>query len=140
MTGKEDEKIGIVVGTEDNFAKLKINIHGTCENCQICTQEEMYLQAENSINAQVGQKVRYDENTDKAVWMAFVLFIFPMLSIFAGIYAGKMISDKIGSVNPLFMIAGGVLGFVISFLIIFLYEKRAKKKFKKHAVITDILS
>lgn len=139
MGFSNEEKIGIVIQTNENFAKLKINIHGTCENCNICTQDEVYLQAENSINAQIGQNVRYDISNDHAIWIAFVLFVFPMLSIFAGIYLGKIISDKIAVSNPLFLITGGVLAFVMSFIIIFLYEKKAKKKFKKHAVITHIL-
>lgn len=117
---------GFIIHLEGDLAKVKVAPNAECDNCGACNIVHMELLAYNPVNARPGQKVKFTMIQDNMLKISFMIFIFPLLSIFAGLYAGSLLSSVYNINNTGAMTAGGLLMAALAVAIIFFYDKRYK--------------
>ena len=117
---------GFIMHLEGDLAKVKVAPNAECDNCGACNIVHMELLAYNPVNATPGQKVKFTMIQDNMLRISFMIFIFPLLSIFAGLYAGSLLSSVYNINNTGAMTAGGLLMAALAVAIIFFYDKRYK--------------
>jgi len=95
---------------------------GDCHKCSGCgaAKETILLTADNPIGAGVGDLVNVTSATGPVLKAAAVLYMMPLILFFAGYAAGVALG-----------ISGGLMGavaFVLSIVLIVLYDRRMAKK------------
>lgn len=95
---------------------------GDCHKCSGCgaAKEAILLTAENPIGAGVGDLVSIQSETGPVLKAAVVLYMMPLVLFFAG-YAVGAVLDLSGAIT-------GSLAFVLSIILIVLYDRRMAKK------------
>lgn len=61
---------------------------------------------------------------------AFMLFVLPIAAIFLGVFLGGYIAGVLSKSVYVFKIAGGVIGFILSIVIMKIFDKKAVVKDK----------
>lgn len=80
---------------------------------------------EESIDENNNKSVSKENNTNMLA-AAFMIFIFPIISIFLGALIGGYIGKFIETSIKISQIIGGIVGFVLSAVIIKLFDKSSK--------------
>jgi len=95
---------------------------GDCHKCSGCgaAKEAILLTVENPIGAAVGDLVSIQSETGPVLKAAVVLYMMPLVLFFAG-YALGAVLDLSGAIT-------GSLAFVLSIVLIVLYDRRMAKK------------
>ena len=103
---------------------------GDCHKCSGCgaAKESILLRADNPIGARTGDLVKVESETAPVLKAAAVLYMLPLLLFFAGYALGA----ALGFSGGLF----GGLAFVLSILIVVIYDRRMQKKDKTIYTIT----
>lgn len=70
-------------------------------------------------------EVNMKKNTNMLL-AAFMLFIFPIISVLLGVFLGGYIGSSIGIANKISQVIGGILAFIIAVLVIKIFDKHAK--------------
>ena len=55
----------------------------------------------------------------------FMLFVFPIMSVFIGVFLGQYIASLLGAPIQIFRICGGIIAFALAFVLIKLFDKSA---------------
>jgi len=111
------EKIGRVVSTEGNKAKLEIRRVSACgEKCGSCSGgcsgTGTYIEVDNPLKASPGQFVKIETETSVVMKAAFLVYIFPLSMLIAGIILGAYIYEGFGfniSSEVFSILLGGLL-------------------------------
>ena len=103
---------------------------GDCHKCSGCgaAKEAILLTADNPIGADVGDLVNLHSETGPVLKAAMVLYMMPLVLFFAG-YALAAALDLSGGLF-------GALAFVLSIVLIVVYDRRMAKKDKTIYTIT----
>lgn len=103
---------------------------GDCHKCSGCgaAKETILLTADNPIGARAGDLVNVRSETGPVLKAAMVLYMMPLVLFFAGYAAGAVL----GSSGALF----GCLAFLLSILLIVVYDRRMAKQNKTIYTIT----
>lgn len=133
-----DQKGKIVEIVDSSTAKIMVFRHTSCQNCGACHLSEIpevVVEAENKVNAQLGNIVEVNMETQNVLSAAFIMYVIPLFILVMGILIGNQIftSEK-GEVYSIFL---GFVLLAISYLIIRQNEHKFSKKYK--AVITKII-
>lgn len=137
---KQQEGIVIeVVG--DVLARVKTSRHNDCENCGACPgNSALVLEARNDVGAQPGQRVAIEIREVNMLKAAFIVYILPLILVFAGAVAGGVLGGNLGY-SPLgFQVGGGTIALILSLLYIKFFDSAASSDVKMQPVITRILS
>ena len=107
---------------------------GDCHKCSGCgaAKEVILLTAENPIGAGVGDLVNLRSETGPVLKAAAVLYMMPLVLFFTG-YA---LAEALGFSGALF----GCLAFVLSVVLIVIYDRRMAKKENTIYTITGFAS
>lgn len=83
-------------------------------------------------NKNISSSVSGEKSTNMLL-AAFMMFIFPIIAVFFGAFIGGNIGQVIEFSSTISQIAGGILGFILSAIIIKLFDKasRVDKNAKK---------
>jgi sigma-E factor negative regulatory protein RseC len=90
ITIPEEIQEGFILSVDGDLAKIRVAPNADCDNCGQCAIAHVEIIAYNSINAAIGEKIKFTMVHDSMIKIAFMIFIFPLISIFAGIYAGSV--------------------------------------------------
>mgnify|MGYP001183593956 CR=1 FL=1 len=82
-------------------------------------------QKEEIIEVKDSKPASETKNTNMLI-AAFMIFIFPIISIFIGVFIGGYIGKFIGASIEISQIIGGIITFMLAVLIIKLFDKSAK--------------
>jgi sigma-E factor negative regulatory protein RseC len=136
----EDEvQEGFILQLDGDLAKLRVAPNADCDNCGACNIVHMELLAYNPVNATPGQKVRFTMIQDNMLKISFMIFIFPLLSLFAGLYAGSLLSPILNINNTGAMTAGGLLTVAMAIVIIYIYDKKYKLNRSNFPQIIEVI-
>lgn len=136
----ENIQEGVVVSNEGDFARVNVQTHSSCESCGACDSSKMIILAFNPLKARPGQMVRFVMTEGNMMRIAFILFILPLLAIFAGAFIGHLLAQTIHFHQTASMVIGGAVLFVLSILNILLYDRKYKLKTGNFAEIIEILN
>ena len=109
-------------GTADVICIRESACSGDCHKCSGCgaAKEAIIVTAQNPIGAQTGDFVNVRSETGPVLKAAVVLYMLPLVMFFAG-YALAAALNISGGI-------GGGLAFVLSIVVIVLYDRRMQKK------------
>ena len=84
------EITGFVVNVKDNIAFIKTKKPGECAYCSsagLCHQQNLEIQANNKVDAKIGDEVTVDVSDDtKSYLLIAYIFLIPVIIFFLGIY------------------------------------------------------
>ena len=95
---------------------------GDCHKCSGCgaAKEAILLRADNPIGARTGDLVKVESETAPVLKAAAVLYMLPLVLFFAGYALGAVLCIS-GAIT-------GGLAFVLSIVLIVVYDRRMQKK------------
>lgn len=120
---------GVVTAVSPGKARVKLERKSLCEKCGICSvwgKDFMLMEVDNSQGARVGDKVKIETPPGKALKISFMLFIIPLIGLFAGIFSGYLLAMWLG-LKSLWQAGLGILFFLLGFLVVRWYDKKAQK-------------
>ncbi len=125
---------GIVIKITPNTAVIRATRKSACESCSqkhACAatenSQEMEFEADNSIQAKVGDKVTISLPTGKLLSASFLLYIFPIIMMIAGALTGDLLANAYQMDRSIMSAGGGFLFFFIAFGIVKIKDMQAKK-------------
>jgi sigma-E factor negative regulatory protein RseC len=139
------EEIGFIKGVEGIMAIVSIPKKSACEGCSlgVCKPEEQFMEirALNPVNAHTGQKVRVVMKSYTYLKGSLIVYGIPAFALIAGAVLGKEVfSPFFSKFDPDIISAiAGFTAFVLSFIGIKLWSRRAEKKIEMKPVIEEIL-
>lgn len=129
---------GIVTKTYGEFALVRPTAHTGCDSSYCCQGDgvkKVILEMMNEINASVGDEVIFEAKEGGMIKAAFILFVLPFVMVFIGAAGGYKASEVLLINTTVGAIAGSILLFASSIVIIKLYDKSASKNPKLLPVI-----
>lgn len=134
------ESEGIVIAIDGQIAKVKASRHVDCASCGACPGDlAAILDVYNPVAAKVGQRVMIQIPETHMLKAAFIVYLLPLITAFAGFFAGRWIAQKFGLPVLLLEVGVSFVAFALTLLYIKYYDK-AMTKTKMMPVITSILS
>ncbi|MEN6350713.1 MAG: SoxR reducing system RseC family protein [Syntrophomonas sp.] len=118
---------GIVIETKGKSALVRPL---TCSISCGCHDDELGLpiiDANNEMNAAVGDKVVYEVPEEGMVLAAFIAFILPIILVFIGAAIGYNMAPVLSISPTIAAVIGGCLSFIIALVIIKIHDKSASK-------------
>lgn len=136
------ETIGVVMETRGTLALVKPMSHLNCDSghcCQGDGVQKVVLEMNNETNASVGDKVIFEAKEVGMMTVAFMLFVMPLILAFLGAGVGYYLSGLFEINSNLAAITGGILFFVISLLIVKVFDRYISTNTSLRPVITKII-
>lgn len=122
------EQVGQVVDIKDDIAVVMVRRHDVCGKCGGCGVAisgpgNNYIEAQNVVNAAIGQTVKVATDTAYVLKASFMVYIVPMLALILGIWLGQMLEGTDG-VFARFDIILGFFFLVGSYFIVRRYDRK----------------
>ena len=131
---------GLVIEVINDVAKIKVGRHSDCSNCGVCPgSNSIIISAINKVGAKPGQRVAFQMKEVNVLRAAFVVFILPLIAILIGVLLGGFIGGYMGSSTYTFQIVGGIIAFLLSLILVKLFDKATTVNQKTQPVIINIL-
>ncbi|HON17429.1 MAG TPA: SoxR reducing system RseC family protein [Spirochaetota bacterium] len=125
---------------EDGFVKIRVSGHANCDNCQSCDVANLEIIAYNPLSATVGQKVKFIMVEENMLKIAVMVFLFPLLSVFVGLYTGYLIAIATNMSKGGFMFGGACVFLAIAIVIIYMYDKKFKLNKSNFPQVIEVIS
>lgn len=128
------EEQGTIIRIVSGIAYISTEQGSECDSCgskALCKPGEdksMIVEAQNPIDAQVGERVLFTVGAATVLKAGMMLYLVPLLSFIAGVVVGQVLGPKLLPDSNLDLVSG-ILGFVFvgaSFLALRIYGKRAE--------------
>jgi sigma-E factor negative regulatory protein RseC len=133
-------RIGIVIGTTGQSARVSAPRRGVCEGCSdrsSCSFENALGQDEpeivvvhNPISARAGQTVEFDLLGHTELKVSLLVWIVPLIGLIAGAAAGASLHEWFSLSQDPATLLGAVIGCVAAFLPVMLFDRMAAGKTK----------
>ncbi len=136
---QDEVQEGFILQLDGDLAKLRVAPNADCDNCGSCNIVHMELLAYNPVNATPGQKVKFIMIQNNMLRISFMIFILPLLSIFAGLYTGSFTASILKLNEAAFMTAGVFLFLSAAICIIYSYDKRYKQNRSNFPQIIEVI-
>lgn len=141
------EQYGVITETRGEIAAVNIQRHLICGECGKCGilsgsgKRSIVIEAHNPIQAEKGQRVVLESDDRQVIFLAFMLYIVPLIGLVAGIIAWLQLAGFIGfdGNQELQAVGAGFVLRVLVFLVIRLWDRRVKDDPKYKPVITGFL-
>ncbi len=131
-------EVGTVERLEKNFAIVKVDKKDECSKCGMCLfpqgANSTEFIADNSLNAQVGQKVILEKKSDGKLQGAVLVFLIPLLLIGLSVYLGLSVIKWEFSVLIL-----SVSLIILWYILLSVIDKKLKKLSSFKSVIVEIV-
>jgi sigma-E factor negative regulatory protein RseC len=136
---------GIVIKLDNKTAMVRTTRKTACESCgerhscaSIGSGQEMELEADNPVNAQVGDRVTVSLPAGKLITASFLLYVFPIILMIAGALLGEHLAEQYQIDSSMLSAGFGFLFFIVAFGLIKLKDIQAKKTGSFRPAITRI--
>jgi sigma-E factor negative regulatory protein RseC len=140
------EETGTVKSVDGIMAKVLISRRSSC--CEKCEKDQCDIpetgietEAINEAGARVGQKVKVVMKARTYIKGALLIYIIPVIALFAGAVGGKIYLPAFITVEDtdILAAAGGFLAFILSILLAKIISGRMSRKTEYKPVIESIL-
>jgi sigma-E factor negative regulatory protein RseC len=139
------EEEGIVVEVTGDIAKVSILTKSACENCSssgVCHPgKQGYMEASNPLGAKQGQKVKVVLAPQIYLKASIILYGIPVAVFVAAAILGKKLGLRYGTVSnsDIYAFIAGMVGMVVSFIAIRMYNNKVEKTQQYKPTIVQIL-
>lgn len=131
---------GVIIETDGVTAKVKAGRHVECKDCGACPgSDAAIITVKNQLHALVGQRVAFEVKEEGALKGAFLIFIFPLIALFAGALLGGWAAGLLSVSVLAGRVVGAVVFLALSIAVIRLYDRKAGKNKDALPVITKII-
>ena len=131
------EEKGKVVKVETGLAQVEMEPASACARCGICLQtsgEKPILYVRDSIGVRLGDEVLVYVESKNILKAAFLIYLFPVVSLVAGYFFGRAIFEtEISGI----LLAG--LGFISALFFLYQYDKKLRAQKSIEARIIEIV-
>ncbi|MGE5372541.1 MAG: SoxR reducing system RseC family protein [Solirubrobacterales bacterium] len=101
---------GVIVEIDGETAKVRTSVHSDCENCGVCPgSNAMIIDAIDPVGVKPGDSVLIESKQSNMLLAAFMIYIFPLLSVGCGILFGYWVSAQWMVPQALSMTLGGLI-------------------------------
>ena len=136
------KEVGRVVSLTEDTAVVAMRASGACKKCGLCMAssdgKEVLLLARNEAVAEQGDAVEIEITAGRVLVAAFALYMVPVLMTIAGFLVGSALSG--GSEESALPIVLSVVFLAVSFVAVWLFDLRSRKKERPDATVIRILS
>jgi sigma-E factor negative regulatory protein RseC len=136
------KEIGCVASVEGDAATVAMPMSGECKKCGLCTVasggREVLLEARNDAGAGAGDTVEIEIAPGRVLAAAFIIYMIPILMTIVGFLVGSAASG--GDPDADLPIVLAVVFLAVSFVLVWLYDRRLRKAERRHAVVTRVLT
>jgi len=147
LNGLNMQHLGKVLAIEGKQARVQIAKSSECATCKACemfdTQGQIELLARNDIQAKIGDLVKIEIAPAQVIGNSLLIFVFPIIFLIIGYWGGLYLGG-----SPLFSavkssgegagIIGALSALIISFILIFVYDKFYSKRNRTTAWLVPI--
>lgn len=134
---------GRVISIKENMASIQIEIGNGCQECHACHKGmPIVLEADNSIGAKVGQKVKLETKIISKIRGIILYLTLPPLLLVFGVITGSLIANYFNLSYKFGEIIGLILGLLLcalSLLLVYRVDKKDKKNKKLFSKIIEII-
>ena len=102
--------------------------------------EEMEVLVNDPIDAEVGSMVELEMGAKPILVSAFLVYLLPLLAIVAGYFAGASLLSIFVASSEIAGILGSGVGFLLAFLFLRVFDKKAGSKSYFHPKITKVVT
>lgn len=124
---------GRIIEAYNDKVKVMIRRNTACESCGACHFGEdklnMILETDNSINANVGDEVIIDLNTNNFFLATIIIYGIPLIALIIGIFSGYYFSLLLGKTIDFAQAVSAISGISLLFLS-YVFIKNKEHKFK----------
>ena len=132
------EEQGLVLSVTGDTAKIKVGRHEDCSGCGGCpSAQNVIIEALNEVGAQPGARVSFTMRETNALLGAFVVFMLPLIMAGVGGFVGYDTTFFGGGDTG--MIRGAMLFFIISLVLVKLFDRHLRNAQQMKPVITQII-
>lgn len=85
------------------------------------------------------EKGNLKEKKTNMLLASFMLFVFPIISVVAGVVLGQHIGNFFGAPIQISRVCGGIIGFVVAIIVIKLFDKSAAVDAKEEKIYWEDL-
>jgi len=128
---------GRVTKVEGNLTQVEIEKKSACRACGLCSmrgKNTMIAEADNSIGAKVGERVRIEVPSSIILKGALLFYILPLVALMLGMALGiKITKHQIGGLTL------GFSFFILSFVLIWFHSKKTTAQNLYRSRITMII-
>jgi len=128
---------GRIIKVEENLAQVEVERKSACRACGLCSmrgKNTMIAEADNSIGAKLGERVRIEIPSSVILKGALLFYILPLVALILGMALGIKITNL--------QTGGLILGFsffILSFVFSWLYNKKTRDRNIYRSKITKII-
>jgi sigma-E factor negative regulatory protein RseC len=125
---------GTITKVSEDKARVRVRRSSMCDACKsrsacsiIGGGETMEAEALNTANARVGDRVLLNIPS-KSLWkISFILYMLPVIFLIAGVIIGMKLAKNYSLEPELGALLLGIVGCIVSFLLIKLFAKHIRK-------------
>ncbi len=126
-------KIGLVVKTEKGTADVMVvrsgACGGKCSSCAGCESKPLTVNLPNTIDATVGDRVEIVADANRILQFTVMMYAIPIALFIGGVVATYVtLETRFPESVELYSLLGGVVGFVLSLVILRLIDNRMGKQ------------
>lgn len=137
-----------VIKKEDGQSLVQIIRTSACshcdEKCMLADDshevEEMEVLVNDPIGAEVGSMVELEMGAKPILFSAIVVYLLPLAAIIAGYFAGSSWFSALIASKEVAGIIGSGIGFLLSFVLLKFFDKKAGSKSYFHPEITRVVT
>ncbi len=138
------EEKGIVIGLRGGKARIRLERKEACSGCHgLCLFDEnsrsMVAEAENTVGAQVGDRVKIELAGEGAVRSGFILYILPLLLFIAGFVVADAVGRRIGISSEIAGVLSGIAFVALTYFVIYRWQKRRSHTGRQLMRVVQIL-
>jgi sigma-E factor negative regulatory protein RseC len=137
---------GIVQKTENGWTWVLTQRKGACNTCghkgachMVEGSDRMVVKARNKAQAQIGDEVEIFLSTRTHLKTVFIVYMVPVLGLLAGAILASNLSLFLGVNEKWGMALFPILGLVLAFLLVRLFETRMKARRELIPVVTRVV-
>ena len=135
------KQCGQVIRVMDGTAKVKMQRHSSCAGCNACkmgsSEKPIELEALNRLDAQEGDWVEVEMESEYVLTAAFMMYMVPLLFLVAGVLTGHFLLGMLG-VGVYRELLTAMIAFSATALAYFLLNRSEKKKGFKEKMLPSI--
>lgn len=136
------EQFGRVIKVKGDKAEVEVfrasGCGGNCGSCGGCESTSLTVEAENSVNASVGQFVKIDSSTKGVMFAAFITYIIPAILLIAS-YAAAFYTLISKGYSKSAELIGVVVGLAVLGLYFLILKAMDKKLVKNKGLVIKIV-
>lgn len=137
---------GVVERVKGGKALLRIertSACATCESrgsCEMGPGKKMMVEVTNDLGARTGDRVEVSVPTGSILKLSLLVYLFPILSLIAGAYAGGECAQRLAFDTTLVSIFGGGMMAAIAFIVLRHLDRRLQLRGRSIPQMTRILA